>query len=131
MSSNKRIGKTFVNKYGLLEVKRGSAKNRLRLTCIDKLDKVWLANTHGALVPDESTTHVRIICDRVEPHGCWVITSGSDIVDINNSYAGERFDEIIPLIEGAVITTTLHGMQRENAAEVWIQELIIDDNDGN
>ena len=126
-----KVGQVFTNKYGLREIKRAASKNRLKLTSIDQLDRIWLAHTHGALKPDDRTTHLRITCDRVEPFGAWCITAGSYIIDIDSSYAGEQFDHIVPLFQGAIVTTTLHGMQRENAADVWIQELIIEDNDGN
>ncbi|EAU74278.1 hypothetical protein [Synechococcus sp. RS9916] len=124
---NTKIGEVYVNKYGLREVLRTTTRSRTKPSAIDKLDRIWLSHPHGALLPSVDTTHVRITCDRVEPHGCWVITLGSDIVEIDNSYAGQRFDYVIPLIEGAAITTTLNGMQRENAAEIYIQELIIED----
>ena len=129
-SYSTKIGEVYVAKYGLREVKRTSTKTRVKLTSIDKLDRVWLAHSHGVLKPDERTTHLRITCGRVEPHGVWCIVAGSYIIDVDSSYAGEQFDHIVPLVEGAVVTTSLHGMQRENAAEVWIQELIIEDNDG-
>ena len=120
-----RVGQVYVNKYGLLETKRAASKARVKLTVVDQLDKIWLAHAHGALVPSEKTTHLRITCDQVEPHGAWCVTAGSYIVNIDNTYAGERFDQVVPLVQGAKVTTTLHGMQREKAAEVWVQELII------
>lgn len=130
-ASNPRVGEAFVNKFGLREIRRTTGKNRVKLTSIDQLDRIWLAHAHGILRPDERTTHIRITCDEVEPHGIWVIAAGSYLIDIDNNYAGEQFDHIVPLLQGAIVRTTLHGMQRENAADVWIQELIIEDNDGN
>ena len=127
MSRGPKLGSYRKNKYGVLEYIGTSVKTRKKLEVIDKLDRIYMGLDYGYLTLAEDTTHVRIRIDRVEQHGLWSISLGSYLFGIGPELAGERFDQVIAVGPGFSVYTNLHGMQRNGASPLWIQELVIEE----
>jgi hypothetical protein len=128
MSGYARLaGKTYMNKYGVLEVHPGTSKMRRKLIPVDRLDRVWQVVDRGAIVVDEKTTHVRFLMHRVPEFGSWDACDGVNRVLITNDFAGEIFDQVVKTHPGVTWTFDSAGMFPPDASPLIFQELIVEE----
>ena len=122
----RHYGTYYLNKYGILEEHRSKTEIGIKLTEIDKFDRIWECHPIGILRLKEDTTHLRISSQGdVERAGRWSFSLGHTEFIVGPEHAGKRFDEVVEVKQGAIIRTTLEGMQRKDATKIWVQELVI------
>lgn len=127
MSHKAKAGDWYLNKYGVYEYYQTSTVSRKKLVLRDPQTRTYKAIDRGEHIVSDRTTHLRITVDKVEASGNWVIQAGLRHIDIGPEFSGQKFDELVAVHSGVTVTTSLEGMQRRNAAEVLIQELIIEE----